>query len=250
MPTVAQRSVSDGISCMRKSQRGQSEQSIQTRLLQAIFEQRMPPGARLTEEALASAFDVSRTTIRQVIARLSQDGILVKLPNGATHVASPSRHEAQQLMVVRRMIEPEIVKILASEAADICFDELSAHLNDEDRARRDGDRGSLVRLTGEFHLHLVRLTGNQVLIRLMTELQALVCLAILLYANGDDGCPVQEHRRIVTAIKKQDGASAANLMLSHLEHIERDLKLDEKPVLHISEALTWLGQREASLARS
>jgi Bacterial regulatory proteins, gntR family len=39
------------------------------------------PGiARLTEEALAAAFNVSRTTIRQVIARLAQDGILVKLP--------------------------------------------------------------------------------------------------------------------------------------------------------------------------
>jgi DNA-binding Lrp family transcriptional regulator len=34
----------------------------------------------ITEEALAAAFNVSRTTIRQVIARLAQDGILVKLP--------------------------------------------------------------------------------------------------------------------------------------------------------------------------
>ena len=58
--------------------RGQSEQLIRRRLLQAIFEQRMPPGARLTEESLAETFDVSRTVIRQVIARLAQDGILVK----------------------------------------------------------------------------------------------------------------------------------------------------------------------------
>ncbi|WP_315831893.1 GntR family transcriptional regulator [Bradyrhizobium prioriisuperbiae] len=235
---------------MKKSQRGQSEQVIRTRLLQAIFEQRMPPGARLTEEALAATFDVSRTTIRQVIARLAQDGILVKLSTGATHVAAPSRREAQQLLVVRRMIEPEIVKILAENAATLSFTELSAHLALEDRARRAGDRGTLVRLTGEFHLQLAQLTGNKVLIRLMTELQALVCLAILLYASGDDACPPDEHRKIVTAIKKKDGSSAAAMMLHHLDHIERDLRLDDKPTVEISEALTWLGQRQRTSAGS
>jgi DNA-binding GntR family transcriptional regulator len=235
---------------MKKNQRGQSEQAIRTRLLQAIFEQRMPPGARLTEEALAATFNVSRTTIRQVIARLAQDGILVKLPSGATHVAAPSRREAQQLLVVRRMIEPEIVKILAANASNLSFTELSAHLSEEYRARRAGDRGTLVRLTGEFHLHLARLTGNETLIRLMTELQALVCLAILLYASGDDACPPHEHSEIAAAIKAQDGASAAAAMLNHLDHIGKDLRLDEKPVVQISEALTWLGQRESSSAGS
>lgn len=235
---------------MRKKQRGQSEQVIRTRLLQAIFEQRMPPGARLTEEALAATFDVSRTTIRQVIARLAQDGILIKLPSGATHVASPTRREAQQLLVVRRMIEPEIVKMLAANAANLSFTELSEHLSAEDRARQDGDRGTLVRLTGEFHLHLAYLTGNEVLIRLMTELQALVCLAILLYASGDDACPPLEHHKITAAIKAQDGATAAAAMLDHLSHIEKDLRLDDKPAVQISEALNWLGQRESSSAGS
>lgn len=143
-----------------------------------------PPGARLTEEALAETFDVSRTVIRQVIARLSQDGILIKLPSGATLVAAPSRREARQMLAVRRMIEPEIVKTLAVGAKHLSLVELLAHLAEEDNARRAGDRGALVRLTGEFHLHLARLTGNEILIRLMTELQALVCLAILLYASG------------------------------------------------------------------
>lgn len=233
---------------MKKNLRGQSEQAIRTRLLQAIFEQRMPPGARLIEETLATTFNVSRTTIRQVIARLAQDGILVKLPSGATHVASPSRHEAQQLLVVRRMIEPEIVKILAANAANLSFEELTAHLADEDQARRTGDRGTLVRLTGEFHLHLARMTGNEVLFRLMTELQALVCLAILLYANGEDACPVNEHLLIVTAIKQQDGAAAAAHVLKHLDHIEKDLRLGDKPSAEIGAALTWLGQRETSSA--
>lgn len=225
--------------------RGQSEQQIRRRLLQSIFEQRMPPGARLTEEALAETFKVSRTIIRQVIARLAQDGILVKHSSGATHVASPSKAEAKQILAVRRMIEPEIVKTLSSQAKSLSFTELTAHLESEKKARRADDRGTLVRLTGEFHLMLAQMTGNAILVRLMTELQALICLAILLYASGDDACPDDEHDQIVAAIKAGKGKEASHIMLHHLGHIEKDLKIDEeqRPDVEIAGALNWLSGR-------
>jgi DNA-binding GntR family transcriptional regulator len=225
--------------------RGGAEQSIRRRLLQAIFEQRMPPGARLTEEALAETFNVSRTVIRQVIARLAQDGILIKHPSGATHVASPSKIEAKQILTVRRMIEPEVVSSLASQANTFSYSDLMAHLESEDNARLANDRGTLVRLTGEFHLLLVQMTRNAILVRLMTELQALICLAILLYASGDDACPEDEHRQIVEAIKAGKGKVAAELMLHHLQHIEKDLKLEDdlRPDVEISAALHWMSGR-------
>jgi DNA-binding GntR family transcriptional regulator len=222
--------------------RGQSEQVIRRRLLQAIFEQRMPPGARLTEESLAETFNVSRTVIRQVIARLAQDGILVKRPGGATHVAAPSKTEAKQILAVRKMIEPEVVRSLASRTSSLSFADLMVHLDNEDKARRANDRGTLVRLTGEFHLLLVLLTKNAILVRLMTELQALICLAVLLYPNGGDACPEDEHRRIIEAMKAGQGDLAAELMLHHLHHIEKDLNLedDDRPDVKISSALAWL----------
>ncbi|GLS44269.1 GntR family transcriptional regulator [Methylobacterium brachythecii] len=226
--------------------RGQTEKLIRRSILQAIFEQRMPPGARLTEDALADTFEVSRTIIRQVIARLAQDGILIKDSSGATHIASPSRQEAKQILDVRRMIEPKVVRTLADRAADLSFADLQAHLEAEDKARKQNDRGGLVRLTGEFHLLLVQHTQNAILVRLMTELQALICLAILLYASGEDACPEDEHRRIVDAIRAGDGARAEHLMLHHLDHIERDLKLDDlRPDVQIESALTWLSGRRS-----
>ncbi len=227
-----------------KLARGQLEQNIRRRLLQAIFEQRLPPGARLTEEMLASTFDVSRTIIRQVIARLSQDGILVKQSSGATSVAAPTKDEARQILTVRRMIEPDIVKSLAKTLRGQALDELYNHLDREDAARKTGDRATLVRLVGEFHLHIAELTGNVILSRLMMELQALVCLAILLYATAEEACPAEEHRRIAGAIAAGDGELAAELMRHHLDHIEQDLNLtDEKPDLRIAEALDWLSGR-------
>lgn len=222
--------------------RGQTEQHIRRLLLQAIFEQRIPPGVRLTEEALAQTFNVSRTVIRQVIARLAQDGVLVKRDSGATHVASPSKAEARQILAVRRMIEPEVVRSLAANSKTHSYIEIMAHLDAEDKARRASDRGTLVRLTGEFHLLLVQMTQNAILVRLMAELQALTCLAILLYAAGDEACPEDEHRRIVEAIQAGHGETAAELMLHHLHHIGQDLKVDAdaRTEAQVATALSWL----------
>ena len=42
----------------------------------AIFEQRLPPGTKLTEDTLGSIFGVSRTLIRNALLRLAHDKIV------------------------------------------------------------------------------------------------------------------------------------------------------------------------------
>ncbi|WP_164778525.1 GntR family transcriptional regulator [Mesorhizobium sp. M7A.F.Ca.US.006.01.1.1] len=216
---------------------GKSEAEIRRRILKAVFEQRMRPGERLTEEQLATAFDVSRTVVRQAMARLAQDGILEKLPNVGSTVASPSRKQTRDILAIRKMVEPEIVRSLAAAPSGPAVARLRAHLLQEFDARKRGDRGTLVRLTGEFHLLLAELAGNELLTHLMTGLQALTCLAILLHAEREDACPPDEHGTIVAAIEVGDGEAAAAQMLHHLRHVEKDLHLDRPEP---ESALAWL----------
>ncbi|MDH6261784.1 GntR family transcriptional regulator [Bradyrhizobium sp. BR13661] len=227
-----------------KTNRGGTEREIRRKLLQAIFEQRMPPGVRLPEEALAETFDVSRTVIRQVIARMAQDGLLIKKSNGATCVAAPTKQEMRQILTVRKMVEPEIVRGLARSYGVLSFQELSDHLTLEDNARKKNDRATLVRLTGEFHLHLVELTKNEILIKLITGLQALTCLGILCYAGDDDACPDADHRQVFDALQCGNAQAAADLMLHHLNHIEESLSLEDGArELTVSKTLDWLSVR-------
>ncbi|RWQ16792.1 GntR family transcriptional regulator, partial [Mesorhizobium sp.] len=143
------------------------------------------------------------------------------------------------ILVVRRMVEPEIVRTLAAASTKSRAERLQAHLLEEAAAREKGDRATLVRLCGEFHLLLAELAGNQVLVRLVTGLQALTCLAILLYAEREDACPPDEHSRIAAAIANNDGDLAAREMLHHLQHVEKDLQLDrDGPSLN--DTIAWL----------
>ena len=62
---------------------------IYERLLGAILEHRLPPGTKLGEERLAAVFGVSRTQVRQALARLTHDRIVTVLPIAAPSSAAP-----------------------------------------------------------------------------------------------------------------------------------------------------------------
>ncbi|HSI40478.1 MAG TPA: GntR family transcriptional regulator [Xanthobacteraceae bacterium] len=208
--------------------RGRSEAPIRARLLKAIFERRLAPGEKLTEERLADLFGVSRTVVRQALARLAQDGIVELRPNRGAFVAAPSRAEARHVMAARAVVEPEIAALAARSGDADGIARLRRHIGEEDAARAAGDRAALIRLTGEFHVTLAAVAGNPVFLRLLNELQALSSLAILLYARGEHAsCPPREHAEIVGAIAGGDFEAAARLMRAHLRHVEADMDLSE-----------------------
>ena len=86
-------------------------------MLNAILEHRLRPGTQLVEERLAAVFGVSRTKIRQAIARLAHDGIVTVFPNRGAFVTSPGRDEAREVFEARRLIEPGLVRRLAATTA-------------------------------------------------------------------------------------------------------------------------------------
>jgi len=220
---------------------GYTELEITRKLILAIFEQRLPPGQRITEVQLSEAFNVSRTVVRQSITKLSEIGVFKKMPNQGCTIASPSRDEARKMLQVREMVEPAMVRTIAQSRTQEDLALLHNHIAMENEARLKQDRSTLVRLTGEFHLKLAEMSGNPYLVRLITELQVLTCLAILVHAEAEKGCPRDEHSTIVAAIERGDGETAHDEMLHHLKHITEELKLDRsEPEPNLHAAFQWL----------
>lgn len=207
--------------------RGRSEAPIRARILQAILERRLHPGEKLTEDRVAELFGVSRTVVRQALARLAQDGIVEQHPHRGAFVAAPSRADARHVLQARAVVEPAIASA-ACGCPPAALARLRHHLAQENAARAAGERATLVRLTGEFHIALAEAAGNPVFVRLLTELQALSSLAILLYARGEHAaCPPDEHTLILAAIEAEDLALAAERMRVHLGHVADEMDLSE-----------------------
>lgn len=203
-------------------------EEIAERITAAVMEHRLPPGIKLAEEKLASAFGVSRTKIRQALTMLSREGLVRLHPNRGAFVTSPTVQEAIDLLATRRLVEPEIVRNVIARSSKADIKRLRAHIAAEDAARQRGDRRAIIKLSGEFHMLLAQLGGNTFIEKLMAELCPLTCLIIALYdAPQTPACPENEHIHIVDAIERRNEEEAVQLMISHLDHVRSELRLGE-----------------------
>ena len=222
-----------------------TDQDIYDRIFAAILDRKLQPGAHLREVELAEMFGVSRTKVRQALAKLIQAGVVELRPNRGAAVAAPTRAQARHLFDLRAMIEPVIARQCAQMRTPAQVERLRAHVAYEDRARTGQDEATLIRATGEFHLLLAELLGNPLLDRLLRDLEALTCLSILSYARTEScACLPDEHRGILEAIATGDAEQAKVLMASHLENVRREMDLREpaKAAPSLSQALGLLGK--------
>jgi len=203
------------------------QDEIYEQIYAAIVEHRLHPGTKLVEERLAEIFGVSRARIREVLARMAHEQIVELIPQRGAYVAKPSIEQAMHVFEARRLIEPALLRRLIETLTPERVARLRQHQALEQDARRRDDKRAIVRLSGEFHTLIADQAGNTALARHMRELATLTCLIIVLYdAPTASTCLADEHSEIIEAIARRDVARAESLMLEHLEHIERSLKLD------------------------
>ncbi len=206
------------------------DQFVYERIHQAIIEQRLPPGTKLAEEPLSSLLGASRARIRRALLQLSHSKSVDLRPNRGAYVAQPSTQEAREVFIARRTIEAHLVASAANNFATQQRQRLERHVALEHAAHERGDRSAAIRLSGEFHLLLAEVAGNEVLILFLRELVSRTSLIIALYGGpGLSYCAYDEHQALITELAAGRVREAVDLMTRHLERIEARLDLDRVP---------------------
>lgn len=210
-----------------------AEEEIVERIYEAVIDQRLPPGMKLSEAALCEAFGVGRMRIRQSLLLLSSREVVNLLPNRGAFVASPSAQQAREVFEARLMIEPNVARLAALRASPQDVVLLRNHLALEAEALKNHRRRDSIRLSGQFHVHLAEVAGNSVTLRMVKELVTRTSLIIGIFGSpGVSNCRDEDHGEILDALSQGDGERAASLMSRHLRHIQEHLELGshtEKP---------------------
>jgi DNA-binding GntR family transcriptional regulator len=208
-----------------------TENEIYERMVATILDHRLPPGTKLIEDRLATAFGVSRTRIRPVLVRLANEQIVTLTPNRGATVAQPTESEAREVFEVRRMIEPTLIECFIANAATDDIAILSRCIAEEEAARLAGDMRRAIRLSGDFHLHIANAANHQTLGRILRELVSRTSLILMTYGSNlaqtpteATSCGCQEHRALLDAIRLRDRQAAARLMREHLAQLESQLQ--------------------------
>jgi len=202
------------------------EEDIVERIFEAIIEQRLPPGTKLSEAALCEAFRVGRMRIRQSLLLLSSQQVVELLPNRGAFVASPTAEQALEVFEARLMIEPNAARLAVERATDADLAMLRRHLDMEHEAHRSSKRRESIRLSGQFHVLVAKTAGNSVALRMVKELVTRTSLIIGLFGSpGVSNCRDDDHDEIFEAFRARNGDLASRLMSQHLAHIRDHLEL-------------------------
>ncbi|MBI4920527.1 MAG: GntR family transcriptional regulator [Devosia nanyangense] len=191
-------------------------------LKQAIIEQALKPGTKLPEDEIGAHFAMSRTLVRAVLAKLQGEGLVDARPKRTALVAQPTLSEARDVFEVRRALEAEVVRLVIKRWKPAFGAELEGLVRDEDAARERHDEPVSIRLAGEFHLRLARLSGNELLEKYMSELvtRCSLILAVFGRPHSSDGA-VDEHSEIIAALRTADADKAVAIMNEHMGAVER-----------------------------
>lgn len=206
----------------------------------AIHEHRIAPGQKLTEEELCGIFGVSRTVVRSALQSLAHAGLVQMERNRGAFVAQPTRREAREVFEARRMLEPAMAAKAALAATAEDGARMKAHLRDEDAAMAGGNTGRALHLSGQFHVMIARIAGQETVLSMIEALVARSSLVIALYRQRASAlCENCAHSALAEAIVAGEATAASDLMLAHLEDLEGALALDgpASPSLSLREAL-------------
>lgn len=232
------------------AKRGMSDidKKIYDSVFNAVMNQRLPPGTKLTEAHFCELFNVSRTIVRKALQRLAYNHIVVIKPNRGASVASPTPEETREIFTARRGVEAAIMPLAIARANKAQIAVLRKLAKDEHAAFESGDRANWISLGGAFHIALAELAGNSVLQRFLNELVSRCSLIIALYElPGNVACSHDEHDRLIDVIASKDVGLAMKMMEQHLLKIEAKLNLnDEKERINLAEilGLAWIANEK------
>lgn len=228
-----------------------SSSEIADRIVAAILAQKLAPGARLGEQALAMLFDCSRTLVREALMQLAARGIVTVSSRRGWFVVQPSEAQAREAFDARRVIETGLIRC-AQPMQPAQQARLRQHLDDERAALGGGDIGRRSYLLGDFHVCLAECLGNQLLADLLRDLTARTTLIAMLYQSTHDAVQsCAEHVEIVQALEAGDSPRAEALMAAHIGQVQQALRRaapDDDPLAELRQALAPMQPPPSSTA--
>lgn len=213
-------------------------------LFDGILSQRLAPGTKLNEVELTQLFSVSRTLIRQALQRLQLEQVVEIHKNRGAFVAAPTPDLAQQILLARHTIELAVVKLACQRSSLIDVEKLQFMIELEQAAIDQGDMATALRRSGEFHLQLAIVAGNQPFVHALRGLISQTSLIITMYNHGGgNACARDEHSHLLNAVRRGDAEQGQQLMAHHLGHIAAGCDFTQSPqVANLKGAFAHLRQ--------
>jgi DNA-binding GntR family transcriptional regulator len=208
-------------------------EQVYASLRDSIRSGRLKIGQPLQEAAIAAELGVSRTPVREVLARLASEGLIHEEGRGYV-VPRLSEADVADIYELRLMVEPEVLRKVAGLIVNRSdMQPFRAELANMIAANEAGDAEAFMEANYRFRDAWLRLETNKRLLRVLEQYSDHVRMlrGITLGDASTRGVVIKGLRGVTNALASGDGDAAAKAMRVHLEGAREALNKElRKPV--------------------
>ena len=198
------------------TQRRERGSDVLTRLRDMAIAFELKPGERLSEIELADRLGVSRTPVREALARLVTEGFLKSASRG--YVRRPlDVQETLDLYEARMAVERECLRLALERGTEGKIAEAHTFLAGSRSVATDTPVRELVALDEAFHLRIADMARNAELRRMLVNLNERIRFVrwLDMEAVGRDSTQ-REHQHLLDALSSRNSAAAEAALTDHI----------------------------------
>lgn len=204
-----------------RSAAGNVGERVYATLRESIVTAELEPGRQLSENELAAPLGVSRTPVREALARLREDRLVAIVPQLGTFVTLISPAAVADAAFVREALECQAVRLTAVRIDAAGLTELSANVAAQERAAAEGDAETFDLLDEDFHRTICVHSGHEIAWSLSRRANGHLDRVRRLSLPDSQYLSqmVSEHRNLLTAIAEGNAEGAEASLRRHLRTV-------------------------------
>jgi len=199
--------------------------AVVDRLRAAIWSGVYAPGDRLVERRLAREFGISHIPLREALARLTEEGLVEKLPRRGARVASLTPRMLEEVSSLRVVLEQFVVRRLKDRFTSEAHAELQVIVDRMVEAAEQHDLVRVHELDQQFHQRLWELTDHALLVELAAQMRSRTShfyrAAAASLGPDEVRRHADSHQQLLDVIASGDRRAAERAMQQHVEQAAR-----------------------------
>lgn len=185
----------------------------------------LKPLSVIDEQALQEDLNLGRTPIREALHRLATEGLVIIAPRRGMFVADISITDLQKVFQVRMVLEGFCARLAAQKATEEQIAQMDIVFEKLERVP-DYNAEALMSIDTRLHELLYQAADNEFLTDSLSRLHALSLRLWHLVLNqlNDLRLSVEEHGKVIEALKLRDEDQAEALVQRHIARFQQKIR--------------------------
>ena len=203
---------------------------IYSDILDRIISLKLSPGSKISENQICEEYNVSRSVIRHIFARLAQINFLTVYPQRGTYVNYIDLEYIRNALLIRLSIEKEILyRFMQKEDKSDIITKMKENMKQQEKFYHENEYLiEFKELDEEFHNYIIMSVENNAILPLINDHLLHISRWRNVYIKSGYKLSklIDEHKSILEAIEANDTERALRCMNNHIDTVSGIASLD------------------------